>query len=247
MDRLELINRERDLADPAALARLRELGERRLRGEPVSRILGEKDFYGLSFTLNEATLVPRPETELLVMRALTLLDGRPRRRLLDLGTGTGCVALAILSASPSTTAVAVDLSARALEAVAANAERHGVARRLEARVGSWFEPLKPREKFDVIVSNPPYIVAEVIPTLAEEVKGHDPLLALDGGTDGLDAYREIVAGAPRWLKPGGALVVEIGHDQAEAVRRLFRDSGFIDVVVEKDLAGLDRVVAGHHS
>lgn len=246
MDRLELVNRERELASPEALAKLQGFATRRLRGEPVVRILGEKEFWGLAFRLNEATLVPRPETEMLVRRALQLLEGRTRKRILDLGTGTGCIPIAILSESPTATAVAVDLSSEAIIAAQWNAERHGVAKRFDARQGSWFDPLQVGDSFDVIVSNPPYIEHAAIEALAPEVKDHDPQLALDGGRDGLDAYRAIVAEAIHWLKRGGALAVEIGATQAAAVKGLFHKAGYAEVAAEKDLAGLDRVVVGYH-
>ena len=246
LERLEMVNRERELAAPEALAKLQGFATRRLRGEPVVRILGEKAFWGLSFTLNEATLVPRPETEMLVHRGLELLEGRTHKRILDLGTGTGCIPIAILSESPSATAVAVDLSSEATIAALRNAERHGVAKRFDARRGSWFDPLQVGESFDLITSNPPYVERAAIEALPPEVKDHDPRLALDGGKDGLDAYRAIVSEASHWLKPGGALVMEIGSTQAVAVRSLFNKAGFDEVTTEKDLAGLDRVVIGHH-
>jgi release factor glutamine methyltransferase len=247
MQRLELINRERDEADPEALAAFQKMGERRLKGEPVSRILGEADFFGLKFIVNAATLIPRPETELLVVRTLEALEGRNHKRILDLGTGTGCIAISVLTESPSATAVATDLAPEALEAARANAKRHGVTRRMSIRKGSWFDPLDSGEQVDVIVANPPYVRHDDIAGLAPEVKDHDPHLALDGGKDGLDAYRAILEEAHHWLKPDSWVVVEIGHDQGPAVRKLFQNAGLDDVLVEKDLAGLDRVVVGHHS
>ena len=241
-----MVNRERDFAAPEALKRLQEMGARRLRGEPVVRILGEKEFYGLAFTLGEATLVPRPETEMLVVRGLEILAGRHHKAILDLGTGTGCIAISILSESPSAQGVAVDLSPEALVTAQHNADRHGVEKRLSLRKGSWFEPLQAGESFDLIVSNPPYIASAEIDGLAVEVKDHDPRLALDGGPDGLEPYRLILADAGKWLKPTGAVLVEIGHTQGFAVSSLFFKAGLRDVKVHKDLAGLDRVVEGHH-
>lgn len=246
MQPLELVNREREAVPTEALARLEGYAARRLRGEPVVRIIGEKEFWGLAFGLNAATLVPRPETEMLVRRGLDQLAGRVHKSLLDLGTGTGCIPIAILSESPSAVAVAVDLSAEALGAARSNAERHRVAGRLELRQGSWFDPLREGERFDLITSNPPYVERAAIDTLPPEVKDHDPRLALDGGADGLDAYRVVVGEAIHWLKPGGALAVEIGSSQAAEVRALFLMAGFDDVSVETDLAGLDRVVVGYH-
>ncbi len=222
------------------------MAARRLRGEPVVRILGEKEFYGRPFALGAATLVPRPETEMLVIRGLELLGGKPHRTILDLGTGTGCIAISILAESPSAQGVAVDLAPEALVTAQHNADRHGVEKRLDFRKGPWFEPLQAGESFDLIVSNPPYIASAEIEELAVEVKDHDPRLALDGGPDGLDPYRLIIKDAATWLKPDGAVLVEIGSIQAIAVTALFIQSGFRDVRVHQDLAGLDRVVEGHH-
>jgi release factor glutamine methyltransferase len=242
--------------------------------------------------------VPRPETELLVDKALAALKGRADARILDLGTGTGCIPISILANAPGITAVATDLSSRALEAAGENAQRHAVAERLVLLEGSWFEPLdsasrvtspnpnpplqgegtasgpfyasagaggpkplplegrgwgggKPRQSanpqhFDLIVSNPPYIESAEISGLAPEVRDHDPVLALDGGPDGLVPYRIIARQAPRHLRPGGILMVEIGSGQGEAVAALLAEAGFERVEIDKDLAGLDRVVSGHH-
>lgn len=248
VNRLELVTREREEAWGDGLAKLRAMAERRLRGEPVVRILGEREFFGLRFQLNAATLVPRPETELLVVRALALLEGgRGHKRLLDLGTGTGCIAISVLTENAGAQAVAVDIAPEAIAMARTNAEAHGVDKRIDFRTGSWFAPLEKGETFDVIVANPPYIETATIKTLAVEVRAHDPRAALDGGRDGLDAYRAIIEGAPRWLKRGGALAVEIGKDQGLAVKTLFTKAGFVDVVSEKDLAGLDRIVVGTHS
>lgn len=222
------------------------MAARRLRGEPVVRVLGEKEFYGRPFTLGGATLVPRPETEMLVVRSLELLERRHHKTILDLGTGTGCIAISILAESPSAQGVAVDLAAEALVTAQHNADRHGVDKRLSLRQGSWFVPLRAGEAFDIIVSNPPYIASTEIDGLAVEVRDHDPRLALDGGPDGLDPYRLIMGEAANWLKPGGAVLVEIGSTQAIPVTALFIKAGFRDVRVHQDLAGLDRVVEGHH-
>jgi release factor glutamine methyltransferase len=247
MGRLELVTREREESSKTALDKLQAMAARRLKGEPVVRILGEKEFYGLSFKLNAATLVPRPETEMLVNRALEFLEERPgKKTILDLGTGTGCIAVSILHERPAVTGIAIDINADAVAMAKQNAETHGVKKRLDIRQGSWFDPLEPGELFDVILSNPPYIRRAVIGTLAPEVKDHDPRAALDGGEDGLDAYRAIVAEAPHWLKPEGALIVEIGSDQLFPVKALFEEAGLADAFSEKDLADLDRMIVGHH-
>ena len=217
-----------------------------MAGEPVARILGEKEFYGLAFGLDAATLEPRPDTELLVDLALAALPAGGR--LLDLGTGTGCIPVAILANRPDASGVATDLDAAALEMARRNAERHGVGPRLTLLRGDWFGALDPAHGagFDLIVSNPPYIASAVIETLAPEVRDHDPRLALDGGADGLAPYRVIAAQAAGWLRPGGRVLVEIGFDQGPEVAGLFAARGFGRIGVHKDLAGLDRVVSVHH-
>jgi release factor glutamine methyltransferase len=247
LNRLELVTHERHPAAPSALEKMHDLAARRLRGEPLFRILGEKEFFGLSFGLNAATLVPRPETELLVAAVIELIEDRKKPRILDLGTGTGCIGISILVANPEAGVVAVDSAPEALAMANANAERHEVSRRFDARLGNWYEPLRPREAFDVIVSNPPYVATAMIDTLPREVREFDPHLALDGGADGLDAYRAILRGASRRLRTDGHVLVEIGHDQGRAVRLLFEQAGLGDVVVERDLQGLDRIVTGTHS
>lgn len=242
MRRLELINREREPVPQDGLDRLRSFGERRLRGEPVARILGEKEFWGLDFSLNAATLVPRPETELLVERGRSLVSDLEVVSILDLGTGTGCIPIALLYELPQAQALAIDISEQALEAARANAARHGVAERFRTRHGSWFSPLAPGEKFDLIISNPPYIETEVIGTLSTEVREFDPARALDGGADGLAAYREIAAEAARFLKPTGVLLLEIGSGQGAAVTQILRARGYDNIAVEVDLSGHQRMV-----
>lgn len=242
---LELATRENEAVEAAAAMRVAELLQRRMTGESVARIIGEREFYGLNFLLNAATLEPRPDTELLVDLALGSLPAGGR--LLDLGTGSGCIPIAVLANQQDASAVATDISAQALEIAGRNAERHGVDGRIAFLAGSWLEALAGRDdRFDLVVSNPPYITSAVVETLAPEVKDFDPLLALDGGPDGLAPYRIIAAGAVDWLKLGGWLLVEIGFDQGAAVSALFIEAGLLDVTVHRDLAGLDRVVSGHH-
>lgn len=242
MDRLELVNRERELAGTEALQKLQDLAARRLRGEPIDRVLGEKEFWGLKFKLNKKTLSPRPETEMLVARGLEELTGIAEPRLLDLGTGTGCIPIALLTVKSRARAVAIDLAAEAIAAARFNAERHGVAARLETRKGSWFDPIEPSERFDLITSNPPYIETAVIPTLAVEVRHHDPRLALDGGKDGLAAYRAIAGEANLFLKPEGVMLLEIGATQGAKVTAILRAAGFADIAIEPDLAGHQRMI-----
>ena len=241
MDRLELVNREREAVPQHQLGILDEYAARRLKGEPVVRILGEKEFWGLSFKLNAATLVPRPETEMLVERGLEVIGPLNDARVLDLGTGTGCIPISLLTEYSDVTAVAVDLSVDALEMARLNANRHGVGDRFTTLKGSWFDPLDPGQHFDLITSNPPYIESADIETLMPEVREHDPRLALDGGSDGLDAYRAIAAKAGHFLKPDGVLLLEMGTGQGQAVHDLLVGAGFGEVEIVRDYGGHDRM------
>lgn len=247
LDPMALVRREREPAPEQGLIDLERFAQRRLAGEPISRIAGMKEFWGLEFELNDATLVPRPETEMLVAEALEFLSGRRSSRLVDLGTGSGAIAISIANAVPTVRAIATDLSETALEAARANAKRHEVAERIDFRPGPWWQAVPHTEQFDLIVSNPPYIASETLPSLAPEVRLFDPQLALDGGWDGLEAYRAIASQSARRLKPGGLLLLEIGYNQAETVSRIVSRAGFARIEVIKDLSGLDRVVSATHS
>ncbi len=246
LDRLGLSTREGEAAPADALARLDALAERRLAGEPVARLLGHKEFYGLDFTLNRATLVPRPETELLVDLALEALKPLPAPTFLDLGTGSGCIAIAILVNAPAARAVATELSAEALDMARANAARLGVLDRLDLRQGNWCDPLRAGETFDLSVAKPPYVETDIIDELPAEVGDYDPVLALDGGDDGLAAYRSIAAAIAGRLQPGGTMLLEIGSEQGIEVGALLSNAGFAAIDIRKDLAGLDRAVIAHH-
>ncbi|GEO99878.1 peptide chain release factor N(5)-glutamine methyltransferase [Methylobacterium haplocladii] len=227
---------------PAGADALTQALTRRLRGEPVARILGEWEFRGLTFALSAGTLVPRPDTETLVDSALRL-GTVPSPTILDLGTGSGCILIALLGEWPGARGLGVDLSEDALSTARTNAARNGVGDRAAFLRGDWCEAV--RGPFDLIVSNPPYIASGVIPTLSEEVRRYDPAAALDGGPDGLDAYRAIVDGLaarPGLLAADGALLLEIGYDQAEAVAGLGRDAGFRVAGIDRDLTGHARVV-----
>lgn len=241
---LDLSLRGREPLGAAGAEALRQAAERRLAGEPVARILGAWEFWGLLFALGPETLVPRPDTESVVETALRLLPERERPlRLIDLGTGTGCILVALLHERPGAVGIGLDRSAAALAIARRNAAANGVADRAAFLCGSWLDALE--GPFDLIVSNPPYIAAPVIATLEPEVRLHDPQAALDGGADGLDAYRAIladVARRPGLLSAQGALVLEIGYDQANALTRLAQEAGFEDIGFGRDLAGNDRVV-----
>lgn len=218
--------------------------ERRLLREPVHRIIGEREFYGLTLGLNEATLIPRPDTEILVEMVLPFVHERialsGNCSILDLGTGTGAIALAILSQAPLATATATDLEPRALEMAKKNAERHQLQKRLSTIQSDWFENVS--ERYDLIISNPPYIVSKVINDLAADVRDYDPMLALDGGDDGLIAYRIIASQAAAYLKSGGRIAVEIGFDQRLSVSTLFNQADFATFVTKNDLSGNNRAL-----
>jgi release factor glutamine methyltransferase len=212
---------------------------RREAREPVSRILGEREFHGRPFRVTPDTLDPRPDTETLVQMALALMP--KTARFLELGAGTGAVAVTLLAERPECFGVATDISAAALAVARGNAERHGVADRLRLLEGSWFEPVS--GVFDIIVSNPPYIPAGDIAGLSPDVRSFDPRLALDGGADGLDAYRAIAAGAADRLVPGGHVAVEIGAGQAAEVAAIFLLAGFLPAGQHLDLGGHVRCLA----
>ena len=238
----DLIVREGDVLGPRA-GHLEEWLARRLAHEPVSRIAGEREFYGLPLRLNAATLDPRPDTETLVEAVLAEARGGrfgASPRILDLGTGTGAILLALLSVLPEASGLGIDIAAEAVEAARENAAWLGLARRAEFRVGDLFEGLS--GPFGIIVSNPPYIPSGDIPALDAEVRLHDPLRALDGGVDGLDFYRQIAREASRFLDAGGLLAVEVGVGQAEDVAALFVASGLVPGPIRRDLSGIERVV-----
>jgi release factor glutamine methyltransferase len=206
---------------------------RRERHEPVSRILGEREFYGRVFKVTPATLDPRPDTETIIEAALPLMP--EGARLLDLGTGTGAIAITLLAERPDAGGVATDLSAEALAVARENANRLGVANRLTLLQGRWFAPVS--GTFDIILSNPPYIPAHEIAGLAPDVRNFDPALALSGGTDGLDPYRIIASGAAAHLGEAGHVLVEIGAGQAADVEAIFAAEGFQVAVRRHDLGG----------
>ena len=228
--------------DGDAAQRLAAAARRRIAGEPLQRILGSAWFHGLEFRLAPETLVPRPDTETLVEAVLARFPVDEPFVFADLGVGSGAVLVAVLAARPHAFGVGTDLSEPALVAARANAELNGVAERARFVRGSYAAMAAPGA-FDAIVSNPPYIATAEIETLDAEVRLHDPMLALDGGGDGLDAYRAIAPQAVRALKPGGLLAVEIGWRQGGDVGGLLADHGFEGVETLRDLAGRDRVVA----
>jgi len=226
---------------PEELAKYRGLIQRRLAGEPVAYLVGEKEFQSLTFAVDKRVLVPRPDTEATVEAALALLPSGASGRVVDVGTGSGAIALSIKKERPDLEVLAVDLSSDAAAVARANAERLGFA--VEIVEGDLLAPVAARAPFTLIVSNPPYIPSDDIAALAPEVRS-EPMLALDGGEDGLDAIRRLIADAPPLLADGGALVLEVGFGQAPAVVALFAADGRYDpAMTTKDLAGIERAVA----
>ena len=223
-------------------ALFREYVARRKNREPLAYILGEWDFMGLSFEVSPDVLIPEQDTENLIEEIMK--DLHDSDRILDLCTGSGCILLSLLKYSNGTTGVGTDLSKRALAMAKRNAERLGLTDRVDLRCGDLFAPIGENEKFDIIVSNPPYIKTETIEHLAPEVRDHEPMMALDGGEDGLTFYRRIIPEAVRHLVTGGYLFLEIGYDQGDAVAALMRDAGYYDVRTIKDYGGNDRIVCG---
>jgi release factor glutamine methyltransferase len=235
------------LLTPDETIRLEDFARRRANGEPVARILGRREFWGLSLKLSSATLVPRPDTETVVELALEMLRAAPHRdrglRIADIGTGSGAILLALLSELPDASGIGTDISEDALQTARGNAVDLGLADRATFIICDYAAALC--EPFDLIVSNPPYIPSAEIAGLAKEVRDHDPLAALDGGTEGLDAYRTLIPQAAKLLAPGGVLVVEIGQGQSGAVEGLMKAAGLtLQRPAKADLAGIPRAVAG---
>jgi release factor glutamine methyltransferase len=228
----------------------KSLIQRRVRREPVAYILGKKEFWSLDFEVTRDVLIPRPETECLMESALEILPGpasSQARRILDLGTGSGAIVIALASQRPLHRYFASDRSIQALRVAQRNARRHALDKKIQFFAADWMTALKPKASaFDMIVSNPPYIPSSVIKGLQPEIHDFEPLEALDGDDDGLGCYSKIIGFAHRFLKPGGVLLLEIGHDQQDAVHRIAVDCGHYDHFgSSKDYAGYDRVVWMH--
>ena len=234
-----------DIADHGGVPRLDDFIARRLAHEPVGRILGRRDFWDMTLLLSEATLEPRPDTEILIETVLEAVEqqgGRGRDwTLADIGTGTGAILLALLRELPQARGVGVDIALPALATARLNAARAGVADRASFVQGNYCDALGPA--FDLVVSNPPYIRSSEIGDLSPEVRQYDPRRALDGGADGLAAYRALALAASGVLLPQGRLFVEIGADQASDVRAIFEACGLVVDKVRRDLAGHDRVLS----
>ena len=235
-DRLTLALQD-EMPEPAQAAFDAAL-DARIARRPVSQILGERQFWGRAFKVTRDTLDPRPETEILVAAALE----KPFVKVIDLGTGTGCILISLLKSMTFAAGLGVDLSPAALAVASENAARHGLGNRVRFQQGDWFAGVEGR--FDLIVSNPPYIAEAEMADLSPEVRDWEPHLALTPGGDGLDAYRAIARGAGSRLMPGGRILLEIGPTQGAAVSALLTAEGFERIAIRPDLDGRDRVVEG---
>jgi release factor glutamine methyltransferase len=227
----------------AQMATLDDFLNRRARREPVSQIIGRKGFWKILLQVNKNVLTPRPETEVIVDEVLKAFPEQMSFNMLDLGVGSGTILLAVLAERPAGKGLGIDVSEDALAVARENAANLDLAGRVALMRGDWTSGLGD-ESFDLVVSNPPYIATHVIETLEPEVRDHEPRIALDGGTDGLDAYRILAGEILRVLKPGAMFAVEIGYDQSADVEALFKDAGAQNVKTIKDLSTHDRVVTG---
>jgi release factor glutamine methyltransferase len=241
-DRTFLITHADELLADDEASRFQQLIERRAAGEPLQYLTGQQEFFGLDFEVTPDVLIPRPETELLVETALILLRGEHAPFICDAGTGSGCIAIALLHEREDARAVALDISPRALLVAARNGARHHVSDRLRLVASDCFAALeRARQPFSMIVSNPPYVAAGVLDELQREVR-FEPRVALTPGADGLHTIRRLVIDAPRFLRSGGHLLLEISFDQNEAVSRLFDPQVWQLLDIHKDLQGIPRTV-----
>lgn len=247
MDRIKLITQSNCVVDAlieqAYLERIRE----RLNGKPVQYITRKQEFMGLDLYISEGALIPRGDTEIALDRAISMKYDSKRLQIIDMCTGSGAIAVAMAARFPDATVYAVDISPAALACARVNVEKFGLQDRIFLIEGDLFASLKGLDlenKTDIVISNPPYIPTDEIACLEDGVKNYEPVVALDGGADGLDFYRVIIYDAASYLKCGGCLVLEIGHDQGQRVMNMIETSGFYTGVhLDKDLAGLDRCVS----
>jgi release factor glutamine methyltransferase len=242
-ERVQLYTHYEDVVGERARGEFRDLVRRRSEGAPVAYLVGRKEFYSLRFDVTPAVLIPRPETEFVVVEFLAAVKEIEAPAAVDVGTGSGCIAVACARRKPGARFLAVDLSPEALMVAALNAERHGVSDRIEFLAGDLLGPAVGRGPFDVVVSNPPYIPSAEVDRLDPGVKDHEPRAALDGGPDGLSAYRRLIKQAAPLLKPGGRLILEIGYDQEETVGAIIAASGAYELLpAVRDLQNHPRVV-----
>ncbi len=225
-------------------AQLNDFIAQRLNGRPVSKIIGCKEFYGRDFIVSDDVLDPRPDSELIIDVILKNKAKTGSLKILDMGTGSGCLALTLLAEYPNATALATDISIQAINVAKKNAESLGVCDRVRFIESNWFDSIE--GEFDVIISNPPYIESDDIENLSREVSKYDPILALDGGKDGLLPYQVILPQIRTYLNDGGIMVIEHGTGQSPRIKRLVENEGLDDIQVHYDLGGHDRVISAIH-
>lgn len=240
--KIELYTRPEFEPSESDRTKFKELIKKRVEGCPVAYLVGFREFYSLALEVNPSVLIPRPETELLIVEAEKLLKAHSNAKVLDLGTGSGNIPLALARVSKTAHITSIDISPEALEVARKNAAKHGSEGRIEFLQGDLFEPLPADAKFDLIVSNPPYIAETEFTSLSPGVKNFEPHLALHGGQDGLDFYRRIAAKAKSFLAPRGTVLLEIGSTQGEAVTTILKDNSFAETRLILDGARLPRVV-----
>ena len=244
-DRTFIISHSGERLETDQLETFRSFVQRRAQGEPQQYITGYQDFFGLTFKVTPDVLIPRPETELLVEAALAFIPADNSRETLicDVGTGSGCIPIAVLNSRSPARAVALDISPAAIEVAQANASRYQMRDRISFVVSDCFDQLDHHDKFDLIVSNPPYVSAAALAGLQREVRDHEPVVALSPGADGLSVIRRLIGESPLYLKDGGYLLFEIGFDQGEAVRQLINPRIWKVLEIKPDLQGIPRIVA----
>jgi release factor glutamine methyltransferase len=238
LDRTEMYHQQARILTKLERDEIEKNVRRRADREPVARILGEREFWGLPFGLNEATLEPRSDSETLIEAAMMSLPLNESRRILDLGTGTGCLLLSLLHERPHASGLGIDASARAIDQARSNATNLGLTPRADFQLGNWLDGIE--EKFDLIISNPPYIKRSDLSLLMPEVRQHDPALALDGGHDGMDVYRLLTPQLGGFVTTNGKIILEVGQGQAENVAALLHHAGFLKITSHCDLNGIER-------
>lgn len=243
VDRLFILtNLEKTVEDNVIKSYIRDI-ERKSNGMPTQYIIGMQEFMGLDFEVTEDVLIPRPDTEILVGQVLESIEVNKNYNILDIGTGSGCIAVSIAKYAKNVIIHAVDISEKALKIAKYNAIKNNVEERIKFYQGDIFSPFIDNNiKFDRIISNPPYIERDEIQKLDVNVKDYEPSLALDGGEDGLEFYRRIISNAKSYMNDNGLIFFEIGYNQANSVEELLKNNLFADIIVTKDLAGLDRVI-----
>ena len=246
-DRLYImLNLEEDI-DESKVEIIKTMIGKRKSSYPLQYILGEREFWGMDFKVSEGVLIPRQDTEILIEETLKKLkDNKHKSNLkgFEIGVGSGIISITLLKEIETLTMIGVDINDKAIELTKANALKHEVNDRLCILNSNLFEKINKENQFDFIISNPPYIETKVIDSLQEDLKQHEPKLALDGGEDGLDFYRAIIEQSKSYISPEGFIAFEIGYNQAEAVKKIFVENGYPNVTIAKDLAGFDRVVIG---